>query len=250
MVKSLFAASVAIALALAAPAQAAPSVAGVFSSDSDFLGFLAGKGVSLATDELFVAQARGGVPGSSDYEIGLHIPPGFTSAAPLGTAGQLNWVSGTAVPFTLARNAAGVVTFTMAGYAASYAAPALHALGLRVGALLGTGTTAASAALTNLKFDGVTLSWNGNPLGLTATAPSPALAVVADLPDVFSLTGDVTLAWTGAFPTRSRLAVQIKGLEGYPAAVPTPAALGLLLTGLLGLAGVTMLRRGPAAQRP
>jgi len=226
-------------------AQAAPFVSAQFSTDAAFLTYLGAQGVTLPADEVFVAQARGGNNrANGDYEIGLHVPPSFTNAGPVGTAGQKVW--GTAgganafVPFSLTRTG-GSVTFAMAGYSGTYGgASALDALGFRVR----SESSGNSTEIRNVKLDG-----NALP-GASLLAANGGLdfVVIGGLAGDFTLTGEASLNWaTGAIPGGSRLGFQIKGIDGLTP-VPEPASAALLLTGMAGLALLRGRRRrtGPA----
>ena len=80
------------ALAISGVAQAAPVVSSHFSTDAAFLSLLSGRGVTLPANGIFAAQARAGNNGANgDYEAGLHVPPNFTDAWPIGAAGQFAW---------------------------------------------------------------------------------------------------------------------------------------------------------------
>lgn len=241
--------ALAASLFVAAPlAQAAPVVTS-FASDGALGTYIAGLGA--AGGSLAVAQARGGDSNASggDYEIGLHVLPGLTSAAPVGTAGQMSWgTAGAAggnpfIAFTLERSG-DTLRFAMGGrYDASYTAAAiegLDALSLRARA----DVTDTSTQLRNLAVNGVLLSSSA----LAAANGVIGLALIEGLAGDFSLSGEASLNWTGSFPRGSRLGFQIAGFDLLPSAqaapveVPEPASVLLLLGGIAGLAAVARRR--------
>jgi hypothetical protein len=217
-------------------AQAAPSITFSGNSDAGFLAYLSGQGVSLPADEIAVAQARSGNNATNgDYERGLHTPPNFTNAGPVGSNIQQSWGSAGGnnayVPFTLS-GAGSTITFTMGTGQGAYFGQFtdsdvldVNGLGLRLRA----DTQGSSTAIRNLVVDGVAL---GN---FSASNGGVFLAVIQGIDNDFSLSGEVALNWaSGSIPQGSRLGFQIKVLEGFTA-VPEPAAIGLLLVGLAGL---------------
>lgn len=235
----------AAALALvwgAATAQAAPILSYTGTTHRGFIGHLATQGVSLATHEVAVAQARGGNNArNGTYEIGLHAPPGFTGARPAGTPGHFVWGNSggpfQTVGFSLGR-VGDTLTFAMGGYTGSYTDAAvgrIGMLGLRLRAPL---LDAASTMVSNLVM-------NGTPLGdFSATGGALRFAVIEGFSGDFSLTGEAMLSWgSPAIPRNSMLSFQIKALES-PVPVPAPASLALLGTGLLGLVALRRRRRG------
>lgn len=225
---------------MASLAFATPIVSSHFSTDADFINYLASKGATLPANERFVAQARGGIVGAGDYEIGLHTPPGFTNDSPL--SGNTQWIWGDPINgfnttgFTLDRTG-NSVTFSMGNYSATYSNIALadlNALGFRTRSDSGANYLPNSTSITNLKLD-------GNPLGTSLFSQNGILdfVVIEGLTGDFSLTGDATLAWQNDFPTRSRIGFQIKGLNipipPPPLDAPEPATLLLLGLALGGL---------------
>jgi len=232
------------AAAVAGPALATPTLSSHFATDAAFLSYLETKGVLLPANETFVAQARGGNNATNgDYEAGLHIPPNFTNAGPVGFAGQMSWGVGNVVnptrAFTLSRTG-NTITFTMGTYTGSYTAASVadvNALGFRA-----RSQSAGNATyLSNMRVNGVLMS----DLSLNAVDGGIDLVVLSGLKNDFTITGEARLAWTGtSIPTGSRLGFQIKGLTGFTEPVPEPAALGLLG---LGLAGLALRRRRASA---
>ena len=222
-----------LALAIGGVAHAAPIVTQTNLSDSGYQSYVA----SLSGTEIAVAQARIGRPGNRDYEIGLHIPPNFTNDGPLaGGSTQRNWISDRPVSFTLSRTGDDL-TFTMGGYSATYTNDAVSELNLLV--FRAASTTNSTAAFSNLVL-------NGTPLGgPSATGENGRNSTVVEGidPANFTLTGRVTLSWTGTQPTGSSLAVQIKGFDAV--AVPEPGTLALFGTALLGI-GLLRRRAGKA----
>jgi hypothetical protein len=227
----------ALALCLAAgAAQAAPSLSPVFTSDAAFSAWLAARGVGLPANEGFVAQGRfGDRGGAATYEAGLHIPPSFTSATPVGGGGQVAWGNGGFRSFTLSRTLE-TIRFQLGGYDRSWTdadADEVNGLGFRVGVNASGVPAGATTILRNLVLDGDAIG-----VTLTATAGAPQLLVVSGIEGDFVLTGEAAFSW--ASPTnpgnqQSRLAFQIKGIEGLPVEVPAPAALGLFGLALAGL---------------
>lgn len=195
-----------------------------FPTDADFLAYLDEHCVTLPDNEVFVAQTRGGNNATNgDYEIGLHVPPDFTGAAPLGGNSQWSWgTNGGAnawVPFTLSRSGTSV-TFTMGNYTATYSnadVAELNALGLRVRA-----ATNASTGIRNLTVNGGTLTGGS----LNAVNSVVELVVISGLAGDFVLSGEASLNWSaGTIPSGSNLGFQIKGIKGFDAChvSPTPS---------------------------
>jgi hypothetical protein len=197
------------ALSVGGLAQAAPIVTQTNLSDSGYQAYVTG----LSGTEIAVAQARIGRPGNADYEIGLHTPPNFTNASPLpGGNTQYNWNSGSPVSFTLSR-AGDDLTFTMGGYSATYNGADVSEINLLV--FRAASATDSTASLSKLILNGTSLS--GPSAGNGARNSNIVEGIDAGN---FTLTGNVTLSWSGSPPVGSNLAVQIKAFDSV--AVPEP----------------------------
>lgn len=217
----------------ATTAHAGPIVSYTGTTDTNFLAYLGTRGVTLPANELAVAQARSGNNATNgDYELGLHIPPNFTNAGPVGTPGQIAW--GTAggnnsyVAFNLSRTGT-ELKFSMGNYTGSYIDPLvaeIDALGLR----LRSDGTGNSTSLRNLKLGSTSLG------DFTASGGGLSFAVFEGFSGNFNLTGEAALNWaSGNIPSGSRLGFQIKALD-VPNTVPEPTTLALVGAALAGAA--------------
>jgi hypothetical protein len=222
-------------------AQAAMVQSATFTTDAAFVTYLSDNGVTLPANEVFVAQSRSGNnAGNGDYEAGLHIPPNFTNAGPVGTPGQFSWGNNTGNNawrnFTLSRTG-DTATFTIGNYNGSWTDDSvgdLDALGFRV-----RSTTDGSTQVRNLTFDGTLLA---DPT-LDATGGDIELFVLSNIAaGDFTLTGQTRLNWSGTLPRGSNLGFQIKGIDGFQPPVPEPGTYAMLGLGLAGL-GIALRRR-------
>lgn len=158
--------------------------------------------LALISDTIFVAEGRiGDLGGVATFELDL----GQSTAAPYTTA-QYPWVSGRVEPFTLAYDSGtGVVTFSIGGKVLTYTTPfpMFGDIFVRTRAV----EADRSVIVQDLVLDGVSV-------GDVSSAVGPGLDILwisgAALLDGFTLAGTATLSWTGAPPTQSRLAFQIK----------------------------------------
>ncbi len=157
----------------------------------------------------FVAEGRiGDGSGAATFELDL----GPDTGAPWTTA-QYAWPNGTPVPFSLIYDqGADLVHFTVGATALSYTpAVGFAELFVRTRAV----NAGSSILVDNLALDGV-------PLCDSAQAVADGLDILRvqnqPLQNGFTLTGQVTMSWTGTMPTQSRLAFQLK------VATPVPVA--------------------------
>ncbi len=158
--------------------------------------------LALISDTIFVAEGRiGDLGGAATFELDL----GQSTAAPNTTA-QYPWISGAVEPFTLTYDSGTrIVTFALGGKVLTYATPF---------PMFGDIFIRARAVEADRSVIVRDLVLNGVNVGDVSNAVGPGLDILwisgAPLSNGFTLTGTATLAWTGAAPTQSRLAFQIK----------------------------------------
>lgn len=196
-----------IALVLPSAATAALTVSHL-ASDADLF--------ALSPTYAFIAEGRiGDGAGAATFELDL----GPDTGTPATTV-QYGWVSGAVEPFSLVYSVGlGLVTFELGGKTLTYA-PLLgfNDVFVRTRAV----EAGTSIVVTDLVLDGVAV-------GDLSSAMGDGLDILriqgGVLSDGFTLTGNATLSWTGARPSQSRLAFQIKVGDVRP--TPTlPATLG------------------------
>lgn len=184
------------ALALPGPSRAAITTRH-FSTDADLLSNMIVKSV---------AEGRiGDRGGAATFELDL----GNTTAAPV-VQHQYNWVSGQAEPFTLTYDpVTNTLTLVLGGHTLAYnpAENLGYGLGTAEMAVRGRSNATSTVIVDNLVL-------NGSVIGDNMSAASGSLDVLmldgASFAAGFTLTGLATLSWTGATPTQSNLAFQIK----------------------------------------
>ncbi len=220
--------------------SAAPIFVGRYSTDAAANTALNGLGAATSPgfgDEIFSAQGRVGNNNDTadTYEIGLHILPNLTNAAPVGTLSERQWKWGnganTAVNFTFQRTGT-TVSLIMGAYNDSWTNAAVD--NANTFAFRGRSVNNSSVTLTNLVL-------NGKSLGQDVNASNGALDVFIyrNIVGDFTLTGTADLDWTTTTaPANSALAFQIKAFEGD--AVPEPST---FVIGGLALAGLVAARR-------
>jgi hypothetical protein len=159
--------------------------------------------LALISDTIFVAEGRiGDLGGAATFELDL----GQSTAAPSTTA-QYGWVSGQVEAFTLCYdNVTGLVTFTLGGKTLNYTTPfpVFGDIFVRTRAV----DDGKSVVVQDLVLDGQNVGDVSSAVG--ADDLDILWISGGTLSDGFTLTGTATLAWTGAPPSQSRLAFQIK----------------------------------------
>ena len=180
-----------IAIAIPAGAQL---ITQHLASDADMLAAL--------SDTLFVGEGRiGDGLSAATFEIDL----GGDSGSPAATA-QYGWPNGTAVSWTLTYdNVTDLVTFTVDGITLNYVTPlsGFSSVFVRARAVdAGTGIV-----VDDLVLDGVAVTDQSQ-----ATGDGLDILWISGgtLFDGFTMTGRATMTWSGAVPSQSRLAFQLK----------------------------------------
>jgi len=163
-------------------------------TDAEMLEFL--------SDTMFVAEGRiGDRGGAATFELDL----GQDSGDPATTA-QYDWQNGVPEPFTVTYDdLTGQVTFSLGGAYLVYTTPYFDFDQIFVRTRATESET--SVLVDDLVIDGVQVSDQSLAVGNGLDILWIKGAV---LNNGFVLTGVATLAWTGAPPTQSRLAFQIK----------------------------------------
>jgi hypothetical protein len=158
--------------------------------------------VAMLSDTMFVAEGRiGDRGGAATFELDL----GQDTAAPYTTA-QYDWQSGTVEPFTLTYDAGtSLVTFTLGGVTLQYTTSwfDFDQVFVRTRAV----NEGSSVAVSDIVIDGESVMDQSQAIG----NGSDILWIRgAMLDNGFTLAGNAVLSWTGAAPTQSRLAFQVK----------------------------------------
>jgi hypothetical protein len=158
--------------------------------------------VAMLSDTMFVAEGRiGDRGGAATFELDL----GQDTAAPF-TAAQYDWQSGTVEPFSLTYDAVtSLVTFTLGGVTLQYTTSwfDFDQVFVRTRAV----NEGSSVAVSDIVIDGESVMDQSQAIG----NGSDILWIRgAMLDNGFTLAGNAVLSWTGAAPTQSRLAFQVK----------------------------------------
>jgi hypothetical protein len=166
-----------------------------FDSDAEMLQYL--------SDTVFVSEGRiGDRGGTATFELDL----GQSTGSPVQTA-DYDWQNGVPEPFTLVYDSAdSLVTFSLGGVTLYYNTlyQDFDAVFVRTRAVDG----GAAMVVDDLMLNGEVV----NDQSSTAGPNGLDILLIYGVPigDGFTLEGVATLSWTGAPPTQSRLAFQIK----------------------------------------
>jgi hypothetical protein len=206
--------------------------------------------------ELFVAESRMGnnaLNGDREFGINQAIAPNSSGVLAggdpfMGAEGQRTWVSGQAVAFELSYDAlTGAIAYTVGGKTLTASTNTFDPNGifLRTRAQGRNDSSSASLVLQNLMLDDGSGFQLISDLFSTSTgiASDVDYLVISGLKGSFTLKGEEVFSWTGALPSGSRLATQIKVGGGTytqgedPQPVPEPMmAIGALVAVGAGLA--------------
>jgi hypothetical protein len=180
---------------LAAPAAATLAVQHL-TTDAEMLTFL--------SDTLFVGEGRiGDRGGAATFEVDL----GGDTGAP-ATQAQYNWPNGGVVSWSLVYDSGtNLATFTVDNVVLNFVTPLSGFTDLFV-------RTRAVNAASDILVTDMTLDAENVADSSSADGDASGLDILwisgGTLTDGFSLSGTVTMSWTGTAPTQSRLAFQIK----------------------------------------
>jgi hypothetical protein len=212
--------------------------------------------------ESFVAEGRignNGSGGNGEQEFGINTPitrksDGTLTSATTIAKGDRTWVSGSLVDFVLEYTGS-QVNYTVGDKLLSstaFSGP-VSDIFLRTFAQK-DGTAATNPNKNNLVgLSNLLLFENGSTQGKSINSLSSSGGTSSDTDYVqiggisagFKLTGKASMSWTGATPTRSNLAYQIKvGNTPKSTKVPEPGMLGAIF--MAGLAGARYSKRNKA----
>lgn len=158
--------------------------------------------VAMLSDTMFVSEGRiGDLGGAATFELDL----GQDTGAPFVTA-QYDWQSGVTEPFSISYDAGtSMVTFILGGVTLTYTTPwfDFDQVFVRTRAV----NEGSSVTVSDIVIDGESVMDQSQATG---NGLDNLWIQGAILNDGFTLTGNAVLTWTGAAPTQSRLAFQIK----------------------------------------
>ncbi len=186
---------VAAAIALSIPALASGEITtSHIASDAEL--------VAMLSDTMFVSEGRiGDLGGAATFELDL----GQDTGAPFVSA-QYAWQSGVVEPFMITYDAGtSLVTFTLGGVTLNYNTPwfDFDQVFVRTRAV----NEGSSVMVSDIVIDGESVMDQSQAVG---NGLDNLWIQGAMLNDGFTLTGNAVLSWTGAAPTQSRLAFQVK----------------------------------------
>lgn len=164
--------------------------------------------IVLMSDNAFAAEGRiGDLLGAATFELDI----GPEHGNPTQTA-QFDWPNGEAVTFTLTFDSVtNVAEFTVGGNVLMYAAtPPFTDLFVRARAV----DEGSYIVVNSIVLDGEPVGDNASTSGYDGADTLWIKGGV--LADGFTITGAVTMNWTGTPPRQSRLAFQVKASGLYP----------------------------------